>query len=449
MLIVTLSLGGLGWAVFEATRSEVLAEIRRDVRARGRALAQSVERGARGQLLAPDLDVFTTPDTYIEVTTPDGKVLKHSSNLQDHQLPFLQTAFQKGRVAEANMGDVPMVVYGSPVRLRGGLAGYVVVGRSPGPLYQVLHRLRGVLISGTALVLVLTGVAVWFMVRAAMGPLVRLASAAADIAHSQDHSGRVGVAPRSDEVGQLATTINGMLNALENIHREIEEANAAQRRFLTDVSHELRAPLTIMLSSLELLQKVGSRDPEFRDRALADTRAEAERVARMVTQLLIMARTGTHAAAANKPLLIGEMIGDLCRKWSHRNGERTLRCREVDGLEEAVINGNEDYLRQLFFILLDNAFKFTPEAGVVEIHGAALGDVVEISVIDTGRGIAPGDLPYIFDRFYRGKMSGSGESMGLGLSIARHIAQQHGGKVEVQSEVGKGTRFTVTLPLMQ
>jgi two-component system OmpR family sensor kinase len=106
-------------------------------------------------------------------------------------------------------------------------------------------------------------------------------------------------------------------------------------------------------------------------------------------------------------------------------------------LRRSVINGNEDYLRQLFFILLDNAFKFTPEAGVVEVHGAAFGDVVRIGVIDTGRGIAPGDLPYIFDRFYRGKKSGSGESMSLGLSIARHIAQQHGGKSKSSLKSGK------------
>src|SRR5918992_4480650 len=391
MAILTVALGVLGWVVFEATRGEVLAEIERDVRTRARALASSVERGTRGGLEAPDLDVFTTPDTYIEVTTPHGNVLKHSSNLQDHQLPFPETAFQEGRVAEAQMGEVPVVVYGSPVRVGGESVGYVVVGRSPGPLYQVLHRLQAVLISGTALVLLLTGLAIWFTVRAAMGPLVRLASAAAEIAQSQDHSGRVAVPRRAGEIGQLGATLNGMLNALENIHREIEGASVAQRRFLMDVSHELRAPLTIMLSSLELLQRVGSSDPEFRDRALADTRAEAERVARMVTQLLIMARTGTSASAANKPLRIGEIVAALCRKWTHRNGRPELRCR-LENLEEAVIHGNEDHLRQLFFILLDNAFKFTPDGGTVDVNGAVLGDVVEISVNDTGSGIASEDL---------------------------------------------------------
>jgi len=449
MLIVTLVLGIFGWVVFQATRSGVLTEMQQDVRGRARAIARSVEPDARGRLDAPNLEVFTSPDTYIEVTSPNGRLLERSSNLQGRRLPFLREAFHADRLSEARLGDVPIVVCGSPVRARGELAGYVVVARSPGPLYQVLHRLRGVLIPGGAVVLALTGLAVFLSVRAAMGPLVRLASAARVIAHSQDHSGRVGTSGRSDEIGQLATTIDRMLEALERTHRELEEASEAQRRFLADVSHELRAPLTIVLSSLELLEKIGPSDPDFREGALADMRAEVERMARMVTQLLIMARTGTNAAAANRPILIGELVTDLCRKWVHQNGGASLECHGLEDLQEAVVHGSEDYLRQLFFILLDNAFKFTSDSGTVDVRGVLSGDAVEVSVIDTGTGISPQDLPHVFDRFYRAKDSQRRKGIGLGLSIARHIAEQHGGKVDVSSQLGQGSRFTVVLPLME
>jgi signal transduction histidine kinase len=398
---------------------------------------------------APNLDVFTSPDTYIEVTSPNGKVFASSSNLQGRRLPFRRESFRSDQVSESRMGDVPIVVWGSPVRARGKLAGYVVVARSPGPLYQVLHRLRAVLIPGGGVVLAVTGLVVFLLVRAAMGPLVRLASAAGEIAHSQDHSGRVGMPGRSDEIGQLATTIDGMLEALERTHRELEEASEAQRRFLADVSHELRAPLTIVLSSLELLERIGPSDPDFREGALGDMRAEVERMARMVTQLLIMARTGTNAAAASRPILIGEVVTDLCRKWAHKNGGARLNCHGLEDLQEAVVHGSEDYLRQLFFILLDNAFKFTSDSGTVEVRGMLSGDAVKVSVIDSGSGISPQDLPHVFDRFYRAKDGPSREGMGLGLSIARHIAEQHGGKVDVSSKLGQGSRFTVVLPLME
>ena len=140
---------------------------------------------------------------------------------------------------------------------------------------------------------------------------------------------------------------------------------------------------------------------------------------------------------------------DLCRKWVRQNGRASLECHGLEDLQEAVVHGSEDYLRQLFFILLDNAFKFTSDSGTVEVRGELSGDAVEVSVIDTGTGISPQDLPHVFDRFYRAKDRPSREGMGLGLSIARHIAEQHGGKVDVSSQLGQGSRFTVVLPLME
>ena len=113
-----------------------------------------------------------------------------------------------------------------------------------------------------------------------------------------------------------------------------------------------------------------------------------------------------------------------------------------------MVQGNDDYLRQLFLILLDNAFEFTQGGGRIEVEGIVQNGTARVSVTDTGVGIAAEDLERIFDRFYRGKNSRPSEGTGLGLSIARYIAQQHGGNVHVESKLGEGSRFTVSLPVL-
>jgi signal transduction histidine kinase len=198
------------------------------------------------------------------------------------------------------------------------------------------------------------------------------------------------------------------------------------------------------MSSLELVQRVGNTDPEFRDRILADLRTDVSRMARMVTQLLIMARTGAATAGANRPVLLGDVLSDVCRQWSLQDTQLNFGW-EVDEVEDAVVEANEDYLRQLFSILLDNAFKFTPIGGRIKVEGSQAGDDVRVTVSDTGVGISEKDLPQIFDRFYRAS-NGRSDGSGLGLAIARHIVDQYGGTIQADSVEGAGSSFTITLP---
>jgi len=448
VMILAVVLGAFSLVVFEATRAGVLDEIQNGVRTRATAIAKTAGPEFRNGLVRPlEAYVFTTPDTYVQLVDADGEVLERSGNLEEHALPFLEDSFEAGRVVEVHVDELPVFMYGAPVPPKGELQGYVVVGRSPGPLYQVLRRLQGVLIPWAVLSLTTMGLVAWFGVRRTMGPLARLANAASDIANSHDHTGRVGSTGRRDEIGRLAVTIDRMLEALEETHRQAQQARDEQRRFLADVSHELRAPLTIALSSLDLLEKVGPEDPDFRDRVVADLRGEIDRMARMITQLLMMARTGKGVAAANRPVLVGDLVAELCRQRGRGDGRVELQCR-VGDLGDAVVMGNDDYLRQLFLILLDNAFEFTQGRGRIEVEGAVHNGTVRVSVMDTGVGIAAEDLERIFDRFYRGKNSRTSEGTGLGLSIARHIAQQHGGNVHVESKLGEGSRFIVSLPVL-
>jgi signal transduction histidine kinase len=446
MVIVAIVVGTLGFFIYEQTHTGVLTEIRRDIRAQARSLARSVDV-VDGEVQTPELSAVATPGTHVQVVDVRGGLIAGSGELGGRSVPFLDEAFTAGRHAEVRVDGTPFLVFGAPIASDDRTVGYAVVARSPGPLYQVLHRLRGVLMGAVPVALVIAAAAVWLLVRRALRPLARLAGAASDVARRQDHTGRVAGGGRNDEVGQLASSIDSMLEALDQSHREVSESNEAQRRFLADVSHQLRAPLTIMLSSLELLQQAGDADPEFTKRTLADMYGETDRLANMVRQLLIMARTGANVAAANRPVLIGDVVADVCEHWRD-NGEITFDYEGIQGLDHAVVEGNEEYLHQLLTILIDNAFKFTPSGGSVTIGGEVDGDIVEISVADTGVGIDPSEVPRIFHRFYRASNAQATDGTGLGLSIAQHIAEQHHGKIEVDSSPNVGSRFTVTLPLV-
>jgi signal transduction histidine kinase len=171
-------------------------------------------------------------------------------------------------------------------------------------------------------------------------------------------------------------------------------------------------------------------------------------MARMVTQLLILVRSDAQVTAAYEPVLLRDLLADLCSQRHATEREPALECRELEGLEGMLVWGNPDYLKQLFLILLDNACKYTPADGRVTLMGSLEGGTVTVTVADTGMGIPPGDLPSIFERFYRAENARSQPGAGLGLAIAHRIAEQHGGKIEVESALGQGSRFLVTLPCL-
>jgi len=441
-VIMAAVLATLSVAVYQLTRDSLLREVQQDVRQRAALIAGA----APTPLQASDTDVFSAPDVFVQILDPSGKVLGSSTNLGGRNLPFLRSAIRADQVSDVRVGGRPLFLYGRRVMSQGTLQGYVLVARSPVTIYQALGRLRSFLYPGAALALVFAGLFGWLLVRHAIRPLERVANSAAEIAATHDHTRRLGYRGPDDEIGRLAATIDGMLASLERAHHELEGAHSAQRLFLADISHQLRTPLTIMLSSLDLLGRPGATDPEFQAKALADMRIEARRMARMVTQLLIMARSDAEATVAHQPVLVVDTLTDACRQVSPDGGV-TLRCHGLEALDQAVVQGDPDYLRQLFLILLDNALKYTPPGGRVDVSGSIRDGAVAITVADTGIGIEPSDLPHIFDRFYRAGNVRSREGMGLGLAIARHIATQHSGVIDVKSEPGQGSRFTVTLPL--
>jgi signal transduction histidine kinase len=259
------------------------------------------------------------------------------------------------------------------------------------------------------------------------------------IALSHDLSARIETPLQRDELGQLATTFNEMLESIETAYH-------AQQRFVSDASHELRAPLTAIQGNLELLRRQSSMPEAERDEALGEVERESTRLTRLVADLLVLARADAGVSLKRCTVDLDAIVLEALREARHLSGGQALT---LDVFEPAKVEGNEDRLKQLVLILLDNALKYTPASGQVTLGLHRRDTNVEIVVHDTGVGIAPEDLPLVFERFYRVDPARSRDpgGTGLGLPIARWIVGQHWGEIELESCPGQGTTAIVRLPL--
>lgn len=436
-----------GVVVFLATRQAALSDIEADIEGRAENLAAGwADTGAAARSVDPE--AFAGDDVFVELLDGEGVVVDRSLNAPSQTVAPLVP--NRGEMIEIEVEGSPFYVYSADVLVDGEVAGRAIVGRSPVRLYQTLGSLRDVL-AVTLLVGVTTSVVgAWSLAGRAMRPLGLLVKAAEAITESQDPTQRVDGVGRRDEVGQLAESIDAMLVSLEAAGQELQEVNTAQRRFLADVSHQLRAPLTIMRSSADLLRRAGDLDPEWRTQTLDDLVDEVDRMSRMVTQLLRMARDDADAMIAFEPTPVGQVAGSACRTWALANRDIDLRWDGLAPVDDLMVEANPDLLREVFDVLLENAFDHTPAGGRIEVSGALDGGWVRITVADTGVGIDEADLGQIFERFYARNDDAAVETSsgrtGLGLAIAQHTIRQHGGVVEAASERGHGSRFTVALP---
>lgn len=330
-------------------------------------------------------------------------------------------------------------VYAQPI---GGRNEYLVA-LAPLALIDASVREFGVLMILMAVIgAVVTFFAGWVVAASALRPVAAVTRTASTIARSREFSRRVSpdsVKARQDELGRLTATFNEMLTSLE-------DAYGAQQRFVSDASHELRAPLTSIQANLELLRERKDMSAEERDNAVAEAAAEATRLARLVADLLALARADAGTTLRREDVELDRVLMDVVGDAHHLvNGQRL----EIDTLEPCVIRGDRDRIKQLLLILVDNAIKYTPPpAGSISVSLRQDTTAAVFEVRDTGIGISPADLPRVFERFYRADRARSRDpgGTGLGLSIARWIVTEHGGTIELSSTPGRGTTASVRLP---
>lgn len=277
----------------------------------------------------------------------------------------------------------------------------------------------------------------WLVAGRVLRPVALLTDTAGTIARSREFSRRVPVQHPHDELGRLALTFNEMLASLG-------AAFGAQQRFVADASHELRAPLTVLQANLELLLHAAL-PPEERERALQEAHEESERLARLVADLLVLARADSGYTLRREPVELDRVLMQALGEARHLTKGQQL---EVGELEPVRVSGDSDRLRQLLLILMDNAIKYTPPPGRIVLGLRRTRGTAQVTVRDSGIGIAEDALSHVFERFYRADQARSRDpgGTGLGLSIAQWIAGQHGGTVTFESAVGHGTTAVVTLP---
>jgi len=307
----------------------------------------------------------------------------------------------------------------------------------------------GILATGGVALLVSVGVGL-LIARSVAEPLQRITMATEEIARGDYEEELQITSP--EEIGRLATSFNAMA-------REVQASRQAQRDFIANVSHDLKTPLTSIQGFSQAILDNTAADEASRRRAAQIIYEEADRMTRLVNDLLDLARIEAgQVVMARQPVDLPELLQDCAEKASLRaqQGQVTLRVESDDGL---IATGDRDRLAQVIGNLLDNALKHTPPGGTISLSAHSMTTeparpreeprrVVQISVTDTGQGIPPEDLSRIFERFYRGDKSRAkdGKGAGLGLAIAQEIISAHGGHIGVESVVGLGTKFTITLP---
>ncbi len=286
-----------------------------------------------------------------------------------------------------------------------------------------------------------------FLVRFSLAPVTAIAGAAAEIG-AADLSQRLPVRSERDELGQLAMTFNALLDRLETAFRDREEALAHQRRFVADASHELRTPLTSIMGYTRLLRDWGLTNPDASAEAVARMETEAVRMQSLVEGLLILARGDEAIGGPWTETDLGQLVLDAVALMSVGDGRGfdlgvDLRLPEAP----VIVTVDREAIAQALAILLDNARKFSPDAGTIAV-GLDLADgCAAITVADAGPGIAPEHRDRIFERFYRAEAARSTPGAGLGLAIAKDIVERHGGTISVISEPGTGAAFTIRLSI--
>jgi len=378
------------------------------------------------------------------ILSPDGAVVWKGAAAQTRpSLPGdLWTKALRGEIVY----DTIKIANAPPVRrisvpvLRNGTVRYILQAETSMRFVQhTLRQLLALLAGIAVLTLALGWVGSRWLADEALVPVEALSSTAERISETSLKT-RVSLNAPYAEFQRLAHVFNAMLERLQNVFE-------AQRRFIADAAHELKTPLTVIMGSLEVTLRKARSAEEYRE-VLIGNLGQVERLIALTRSLLTMVQfMGVRPPLRRAPLELEPLVKDLIGELAVLADNRQLTLA-LDAHPTPPVQGDEGWLRHILINLLDNALRYTPRGGTVTVCLDSADDTVTIAVKDTGPGIAPEHLPHLFERFYRAESARDRESggVGLGLAIVKEIAEAHGGTVRVESEVGKGSVFTVTLP---
>jgi heavy metal sensor kinase len=398
---------------------------------------------AAGSLSAANLPAIVENSSFIAVVRDlDGRELAATPRLDVASLALNEdeiTRVLQGETIErtVDIDGEPFRVWSSRLTVGRKVVGVVQVGESAEAVASVTDALEIVfLVAGAVAALLALAIGYW-LARSALKPIDNVTAVAREI-EASDLSRRIQAHRQPEEVQRLADTFDAMLERLNAAFQQ-------QRNFVLDVSHELRTPLTALRGNLDVLLMHEDLGTEARAQ-LERMSMEVGRLVRLTSNLLYLAHVDAGRGVDRRPVAMDDLCLEVYRQAKDLRPEVRLR---LGGEDQVTVMGDRDLLKQLILNLVDNGLKYTPPGGEVTLSLYAEDSWARIVVQDTGPGIPPDDLPHIFDRYYRGAGSGGrgGSGAGIGLAITEWVARAHGGRIEVGSEVGKGSTFTVHLPL--
>lgn len=331
------------------------------------------------------------------------------------------------------------------VRLADGTL--VQVGKSTEAREALLARFRAALGLVTLSIVVIALTGGWLVTQSALFPIRRLTQAVRQIIRTGRTNARVPLAGTGDALDELTALFNAMLDKIEGLV-------TAMRHSLDNVSHDLRTPLTRLRGTAEMALAHPPDVERYRE-ALADCVEESDRVLVMLNTLMDISEAESGAMQLQRePIVLGDVVAratDLYREVADAKGvEMVVRtgtgAQDATSQQAAVVMGDRTRLEQVAANLIDNALKYTPPGGRVEVEIGDDGQAAMLRVRDTGPGIPAAEMPRIFDRLFRGDTSRAERGLGLGLSLVKAVVEAHGGTVSVESEPGRGAVFTVRLP---
>lgn len=408
--------------------------------------------------------LLTTPETSVVVYNPDGSVVARGETGPSERYSGPPWAGRNGRrerrlpapPPEAGhwafeqvlrgSGDVRFNGFGGferqlavlvPVFEGGELIAVVQVATPSRPVDALLRWLLVALVGGTIAVGITALLLSWWATRSMLMPLRRIVDVTQHVAQG-DLSARTELRA-GNEIGTVGAAFDHMVAQLQTLF-------GVQRRFIADAAHELRTPLTAVGGQLELLLLGAVSEPAQQRRSLQRMNGELERMGRLVDDLLTLSRLDARPALRQETVDLSALAQDVAQQMQSLAPDRQIAVRTAPAV---TITGDGDRLRQVLLNLLDNARKYTPAGGRIDITVHRCDGNAVVSVADTGIGVSAADVEHVWDRFYRVDQARTraGGGAGLGLAIVKGIAEAHGGSVALASEAGRGTTVTLTLPL--
>jgi two-component system OmpR family sensor kinase len=448
-LLIALCLAAFALSLYVAVRGALIGDLDHTLRVQAQQVATTYDFGGQnsgdntGQHFdSGAVDQFTTGGVYVEMFDASGHISARSSNLGTRSLPLpapAATLLRAARVVTLTGSYGALRLYSLPARSGGQTVGLVVVGASLHEVSTTTQTLLAALAVAGVIAVTLAALGVGALVRRGLRPLDAMAVAVESIdAHDLDR--RLALRAPPVEVARLARAFDAMLARLR-------ASFATQRRFVGDAAHELRTPLAAIRGRGDVLLLDPALDGAARE-GVALMRDEAARMGRLVANLLLLARGDEARAIDRRPVELDVLLLETARQARAPASARGVTVA-FGHEDQAAAWGDADLLKQLLLNLVDNAVVYTPPGGRVELSLDVDGAQARLSVRDTGPGIPAADLERIFERFYRLDQARTRRSggAGLGLAIARWIAEAHGGHIAVESAVGRGSVFTLVLPL--